>query len=151
RRRHTRFSRDWSSDVCSSDLTWQGRPPQAAGTGQRWRTTSGVGKLPGHRPGSSSGRCSRGTAHSPGDHHFTETAVQVEPRTSRTCGQRKTEPKTIRRTITLAKRTELPRARAGPEMSAAPVAHPPRNDGGAHRVAERARTGIEFPSGHRGA
>src|SRR5690606_41031109 len=23
RRRHTRFSRDWSSDVCSSDLVWQ--------------------------------------------------------------------------------------------------------------------------------
>src|SRR5690606_40158452 len=23
RRRHTRFSRDWSSDVCSSDLTYQ--------------------------------------------------------------------------------------------------------------------------------
>src|SRR5690606_40061287 len=22
RRRHTRFSRDWSSDVCSSDLLW---------------------------------------------------------------------------------------------------------------------------------
>src|SRR5690606_39375285 len=22
RRRHTRFSRDWSSDVCSSDLRW---------------------------------------------------------------------------------------------------------------------------------
>src|SRR5690606_40072645 len=22
RRRHTRFSRDWSSDVCSSDLKW---------------------------------------------------------------------------------------------------------------------------------
>src|SRR5207302_5379684 len=22
-RRHTRFSRDWSSDVCSSDLDWQ--------------------------------------------------------------------------------------------------------------------------------
>src|SRR5690606_41164425 len=22
RRRHTRFSRDWSSDVCSSDLVW---------------------------------------------------------------------------------------------------------------------------------
>src|SRR5437660_8271045 len=29
RRRHTRWPRDWSSDVCSSDLT--GRPP--AGTG----------------------------------------------------------------------------------------------------------------------
>src|SRR5207302_5042356 len=25
RRRHTRFSRDWSSDVCSSDLTFQPR------------------------------------------------------------------------------------------------------------------------------
>src|SRR5690606_39828910 len=25
RRRHTRFSRDWSSDVCSSDLTFQTR------------------------------------------------------------------------------------------------------------------------------
>src|SRR5690606_40193549 len=24
RRRHTRFSRDWSSDVCSSDLSWRG-------------------------------------------------------------------------------------------------------------------------------
>src|SRR5690606_40765863 len=23
RRRHTRFSRDWSSDVCSSDLAWK--------------------------------------------------------------------------------------------------------------------------------
>src|SRR5690606_40575347 len=23
RRRHTRFSRDWSSDVCSSDLQWR--------------------------------------------------------------------------------------------------------------------------------
>src|SRR5436309_6412324 len=26
RRRHTRFSRDWSSDVCSSDLNSGGRP-----------------------------------------------------------------------------------------------------------------------------
>src|SRR5690606_39896855 len=26
RRRHTRFSRDWSSDVCSSDLTASGSP-----------------------------------------------------------------------------------------------------------------------------
>src|SRR5690606_40807287 len=25
RRRHTRFSRDWSSDVCSSDLTPEGK------------------------------------------------------------------------------------------------------------------------------
>src|SRR5256884_301861 len=26
RRRHTRCSRDWSSDVCSSDLPWRGQP-----------------------------------------------------------------------------------------------------------------------------
>src|SRR5690606_10758911 len=37
RRRHTRFSRDWSSDVCSSDLgcapRTAGRPGPPAGTG----------------------------------------------------------------------------------------------------------------------
>src|SRR5207302_4120203 len=32
RRRHTRFSRDWSSDVCSSDLPWP-----------RWRITAAIG------------------------------------------------------------------------------------------------------------
>src|SRR5690606_40419581 len=30
RRRHTRFSRDWSSDVCSSDLAFVGRTDSAA-------------------------------------------------------------------------------------------------------------------------
>src|SRR5690606_40103590 len=29
RRRHTRFSRDWSSDVCSSDLQASGMPKEA--------------------------------------------------------------------------------------------------------------------------
>src|SRR5207253_7484424 len=29
RRRHTRWPRDWSSDVCSSDLTWRAISPQA--------------------------------------------------------------------------------------------------------------------------
>src|SRR5690606_40021328 len=28
RRRHTRFSRDWSSDVCSSDLRWVRETPK---------------------------------------------------------------------------------------------------------------------------
>src|SRR6266853_3174301 len=28
RRRHTRFDCDWSSDVCSSDLPWEGSPRQ---------------------------------------------------------------------------------------------------------------------------
>src|SRR5207302_8317843 len=30
RRRHTRFSRDWSSDVCSSDLIARGFTPMSA-------------------------------------------------------------------------------------------------------------------------
>src|SRR5690606_40379831 len=29
RRRHTRFSRDWSSDVCSSDLRWGAKKAHA--------------------------------------------------------------------------------------------------------------------------
>src|SRR5690606_40119539 len=34
RRRHTRFSRDWSSDVCSSDLLLGGPIPQLAHDGK---------------------------------------------------------------------------------------------------------------------
>src|SRR5690606_39863928 len=41
RRRHTRFSRDWSSDVCSSDLPAENAAP-AAGPASSWR--------PGPRP-----------------------------------------------------------------------------------------------------
>src|SRR3989442_4354044 len=33
RRRHTRCGRDWSSDVCSSDLIAQFRLPQSLGSG----------------------------------------------------------------------------------------------------------------------
>src|SRR5690606_40256890 len=33
RRRHTRFSRDWSSDVCSSDLLGRRRRPRAGAEG----------------------------------------------------------------------------------------------------------------------
>src|SRR3712207_8697672 len=37
RRRHTRYWRDWSSDVCSSDLTagLQGPAPSSRGVGRR--------------------------------------------------------------------------------------------------------------------
>src|SRR2546422_11778026 len=49
RRRHTRCSRDWSSDVCSSDLEPLGRlaavsarPPQSSGDGVAFRTLDGV-------------------------------------------------------------------------------------------------------------
>src|SRR5690606_41095830 len=38
RRRHTRFSRDWSSDVCSSDLS----TPEFAGDLHRYSTMTGA-------------------------------------------------------------------------------------------------------------
>src|SRR5690606_40635712 len=41
RRRHTRFSRDWSSDVCSSDL-YQGSSSEALLKGEI-KTTQGLG------------------------------------------------------------------------------------------------------------
>src|SRR5690606_40137757 len=60
RRRHTRFSRDWSSDVCSSDLSrkWPrlvspNAEPAAPTTGSAklpWRTASGRGISDGPRP-----------------------------------------------------------------------------------------------------
>src|SRR5690606_39769580 len=45
RRRHTRFSRDWSSDVCSSDLADRRRLP-------------GGRRFPGHCPGRCGGAVS---------------------------------------------------------------------------------------------
>src|SRR5436309_3645561 len=41
RRRHTRFSRDWSSDVCSSDLDWVDALPD----GSRTRVGQGAAVL----------------------------------------------------------------------------------------------------------
>src|SRR5690606_39545505 len=40
RRRHTRFSRDWSSDVCSSDLTSAPHPSQPPASGSSRRSSS---------------------------------------------------------------------------------------------------------------
>src|SRR5690606_2610310 len=37
RRRHTRFSRDWSSDVCSSDLLFMGTPPTPTDPSEAFR------------------------------------------------------------------------------------------------------------------
>src|SRR5690625_5616593 len=47
RRRHTRWPRDWSSDVCSSDLRRSshlrsGRTPARPATGQLYRIADGV-------------------------------------------------------------------------------------------------------------
>src|SRR5690606_6792918 len=39
--RHTRFSRDWSSDVCSSDLARWRRADRLAAAQQGWRATAG--------------------------------------------------------------------------------------------------------------
>src|SRR5690606_40831058 len=55
RRRHTRFSRDWSSDVCSSDLARRGgkgpvgddRPGGGDDRPGWWVTTVGRHRLPG--------------------------------------------------------------------------------------------------------
>src|SRR2546422_6202428 len=38
RRRHTRCSRDWSSDVCSSDLRTCAPPARSSSTPRRWWT-----------------------------------------------------------------------------------------------------------------
>src|SRR5690606_40011754 len=46
RRRHTRFSRDWSSDVCSSDLQYAEADIKHGGSGTR-RSGSGVGLFAG--------------------------------------------------------------------------------------------------------
>src|SRR5436305_2962697 len=59
RRRHTRCGRDWSSDVCSSDLEWTWQPDQDGrpfrtpwrGTAPRWPAA--------HICGSHEGSCSR--------------------------------------------------------------------------------------------
>src|SRR5690606_39276648 len=52
RRRHTRFSRDWSSDVCSSDLGVSGRREAAQAVALRLRDLEPrdelLEQLPGH-------------------------------------------------------------------------------------------------------
>src|SRR5436309_9185919 len=40
RRRHTRFSRDWSSDVCSSDLTPRGAGAEVGGAIEKLKSSS---------------------------------------------------------------------------------------------------------------
>src|SRR5207302_7206876 len=55
RRRHTRFSRDWSSDVCSSDLRWR----RACCIGLRVRTSRWTRRMSGSWP-IRSGSSSRG-------------------------------------------------------------------------------------------
>src|SRR5207245_7637210 len=51
RRRHTRCYRDWSSDVCSSDLTFveAGRQHYNGDLAGRWILTAGLGGMGGAR------------------------------------------------------------------------------------------------------
>src|SRR5207302_4861466 len=44
RRRHTRFSRDWSSDVCSSDLGYDNKKIQNAIAAKHWHFIIALGK-----------------------------------------------------------------------------------------------------------
>src|SRR5699024_3451059 len=53
RRRHTRSKRDWSSDVCSSDLT---RPLKPRRKDRAHKKTPPKRGFPNHRSGSDSGR-----------------------------------------------------------------------------------------------
>src|SRR5256884_7147884 len=51
RRRHTRCSRDWSSDVCSSDLARNGERSKRIVTEEDHATAENVSKLRGEGPG----------------------------------------------------------------------------------------------------
>src|SRR5690606_40429933 len=84
RRRHTRFSRDWSSDVCSSDLI---RPPKAASCFQGFgailrRSRQGVG-LGRRTPGTSDSPASRAHACNPFGPRSEERRVGEECRSWR--------------------------------------------------------------------
>src|SRR5690606_39925226 len=69
RRRHTRFSRDWSSDVCSSDLG-RLRPAGWSGTDQWLGAVHGSDTHSVHDPGAS-GHFPAGLATGmDGDHHY---------------------------------------------------------------------------------
>src|SRR5256885_7154798 len=70
RRRHTRLQGDWSSDVCSSDLTL------AAGAGSRW--TQGAGVVKALHPFCKLAGCHR---------TFLETHLAKSRRTSRQTGE----------------------------------------------------------------
>src|SRR3712207_8871756 len=76
RRRHTRYWRDWSSDVCSSDLGSWGT---ASATGSSWATSSTSATSSSSPPAARSGRRARSTAgrSSPGS---TSTATRSEER-----------------------------------------------------------------------
>src|SRR5690606_40417078 len=67
RRRHTRFSRDWSSDVCSSDLPAGSDP----------RATPSNNDSPGETPDSPPAPCPDGRAPTPGDLVLNEFLVNV--------------------------------------------------------------------------
>src|SRR5207245_3008175 len=51
RRRHTRCYRDWSSDVCSSDLSPAKTPAVRRANGRRWTSGWWAGRSPLHSMG----------------------------------------------------------------------------------------------------
>src|SRR5690606_39676632 len=54
-RRHTRFSRDWSSDVCSSDLACRGERLARAASGPDWPIVAPPCQAESMRPDSDTG------------------------------------------------------------------------------------------------
>src|SRR5690606_40451048 len=75
RRRHTRFSRDWSSDVCSSDLDGRalhGMPEQEAVIGRL-----GQGSMDGAATIEQAGLMGAAEARAPGQGRIAKRAAQI--------------------------------------------------------------------------
>src|SRR2546422_3284162 len=71
RRRHTRCSRDWSSDVCSSDLQfWPDGSPESGRTSLEWRADAR--RNPEARPHAKASRAGPGRLHFRSEEHTSE-------------------------------------------------------------------------------
>src|SRR6266511_506340 len=98
RRRHTIFSRDWSSDVCSSDLWLSARRPAPADYTEQWQRRCGhVGR---ERPSAGRGRRRNQLPAHPRFHHTTAVPsgdrALVLDRRSRISRRKWSAPRTLR-------------------------------------------------------
>src|SRR5690606_40003801 len=89
RRRHTRFSRDWSSDVCSSDLSWEKGGKQSKLSFDHRRPTAsptGTSGTPPHRPPNSTRQYCRRSLRT--QHRPTKLGRSEERRVGKDCSAR---------------------------------------------------------------
>src|SRR5690606_40281499 len=84
RRRHTRFSRDWSSDVCSSDLALpRVTPRESAGGAQRRYSAQSASVSPSACP---SGHCTSSIRYPSGSKRKEVFVRSEERRVGKECG-----------------------------------------------------------------